>query len=398
MSRQLNHLFASLTSDVVPGPPKQQGRRLRSTYRIEITNTMRVPVFWRNALGLVVSESSTPSTTAEERFYITIVYEFDPGVKIDARELLNELDIPENHSEREGIVSALHHLETEPQWQHQRTFSYTLGISREDLENAGGVAYLNDVDLVVGFEQHREAVLHPYSPPGLRKQLSEVLDPDQGFQQRYLLVDNAGILGSWWVNTGYDVFELRPVADPRYQDGVYVTVYHPRQEAPKTTYHELEDAQKVLGLYSNRAEAEAFGSPESRFKAELKETEQQIARDKVELSRQRQEMEREKHDREAERRREDDRRAAEQAEQEATAQREKDANERERDRLKLERERMEFERQTFKEKQKFEYDMRSQDRKDQSDQTKALLDMAKLILAITSTGLSLYAVIKKNQT
>jgi len=398
MARQLDHIFASLVSEVLPGPvPLPQGRRLRSSFHLEFTNTMRVPVFWRNALGIVVSEPSSSSTSGGEYFYIRIEYEFEPGVKIDARELLDELELPSNHAELGGIVKALEALEKDPNWYQQRKFSYQLGISREDLENAGGVAYLNDVDLVVGFEQHRDVALHPFSPPGQRQRLSEVLDPQQGFQQRFVLIDNSGIIGPRWVNTGYGTYEITPVADPQLRDGVYVSVCHHRLSEPKTTHYPMEEAEKALGLYRNRAEAEAFGSPEERFKAELKETEQQIARDKVELGRLKQEVDREKHEAETERRREDERRAQEQAEADARNRREKEALERERDRLTLEKERMDFERQTFQERQKFEYDMRSRDRKDQSDTHKAALDYAKAILGIVSIGLSLYAVIKKNQ-
>lgn len=434
MSRQLDHLFASLVSDVLTGPaPVPQGRQIRSSFRLEFTNTMRVPVFWRNALGIVVCEPSCTSMSADEYFYINIEYEFDPGVKIDARELLDELDLPNNHVELKGIVDALAALERNPHWYQQRKFSYQLGISREALENVGGVAYLNDVDLVVGFDKHRDAVLHPFSPPGQRQRLSDVLDPHQGFQQRYLIVDNAGIIGPRWVNTGYGTYEITPVADPQYRDGVYVSVYHDRQNEPTTTHYTIEQADKDLGLYRNQAEAVAFGAPEERFKAELKEIEQQIARDKLTLTQQKQELDHERHAMEMERKREDDRRAHEQAELEAERRREDDRRaqekaemeaerrreddrraqekadldaerkrdaellERERERITMAKERIDFERQTFQERQKFEYDMRSRDRKDQTDQSKALLDMGKTALALVNLALTAYALFKKSQ-
>jgi len=394
--RQLQHLFASLTSEVVPGPTKQQGRHTCSAFRMEIRNTMRVPLFWRNALGMVVHEPPSASTTAGEYFYIMIEYEFDPGVKIDARELLNELDLPENHTERKQIYEALQSLEREPQWHHQRKFTYTLGIDRERLEAAGGVAYLNDVDLVVGFAKHASDATHPYSPPGQRERMSNAVDPAEGFQQRMVLVDNAGVNGPRWINTGFGVYEVTPVEDPSLQDGFYLTVFHHRSGEPSTEHHTYVVAEKTFGLYRSRAEAEAFGSPEERFKAELKETEQQIARDKVALAREKQQVDRERHEMEREKRTEEDRREREKTEHEAQLARERDQLDRERERMKFEKERMEYERQTFSERQKFEYDMRSRDRKDHSEQTKALLDMAKIMLGLVTTGLSLYAVIKKN--
>ena len=396
MTRQINHLFASLVTDVVPGPTSSHSRKLKSSIRLEITNTMRVPLFWRNALGIMVCEPSSPSVAEDEYFYVRIEYEFDPGVKIDARELLDEVNLPENHAERQGIYEALKTLEHEPQWYTQRKFSYTLGISREDLEQAGGVCYLNDVDLVVGFDQFRDHALHPYSPPGQRAKLSAVVDPDKGYQQRIVLIDNAGIIGSRWVNTGIGVYEITPIADPQFRDGVYVTTTHDRQHETKTSYYTVDEAEAHLGFYRNQAEADAFGSPENRFKAELKDTEQKIARDKVEQERLKQEVQREKNELEQQARREDARLKQEQAEYERQQQRERETLERERERMKLEKERMDFERQTFQDRQKFEYDMRSRDRKDQSDQTKAMLDIAKTALSLVSVGLSVYLVIKKN--
>lgn len=365
---------------------------------------MRVPVFWRNALGMVVVEPSAASTTADEYFYITIEYEFDPGVKIDARELLNELDLPENHSERKGIFSALEALERNPHWHHQRTFSYTLGISRERLEQVGGVAYLNDVDLVVGFEKHRDDALHPYSQSGQRERLSQGLEKDSGLTQRYLLVDNSGIYGSRWVNTGYDVFELRPTADPRMRDGVYVSIYTPLHREPKTHFYELADAEKALGLYRNRAEAEAFGKPETRFAAELKQIEHDLVLQKADLARLKQENERERHDMDLEKQRQDDyfkaeeqRRKREQDELDAAQKRHQQEMERQREQMRMERERLEFERQTFSDRKKFEYDNFSRERKDRSDAFKGALEVGKAVLGILSVGLSVYALVKKNQ-
>lgn len=389
---RLNHVFASLIGEVVPKPLPFQGRSRASSYKMEVVNGIRAPVFWRNALGIVVQEASGISATSEEYLYINIEYEFDPGVRVDARELLAELQLPENHVERKRIYEALKRLESTPGWDGHRVFSYTLGISRETLEAAGGVAYLNDVDLVVGFSEYQDAIPHPYSPPGQRLRLSETITEEDGFLQRYLLVDNAGTYGPRWVNTGYGVFELIGQADPQLQDGVYVTTRTGRHGRVETTHYPLTDADEKLGLYRTRSEAEAFGKPETRFQAEIKQMEQELLREKTQMAKLKQEMEREKHDMELDRRRQEAALAALDAER----QRHREDMERQRERLKAERDQLEFERQLYSDRMKFQYEIRTRERKDQSELLKAVIDVGKALLGIISVAMSIYAVVKKN--
>jgi hypothetical protein len=393
MTRQLNHVFPTLIGDVVSGPKEFQGKRRTTSVNIQMTSTMRTPVFWRNALGIVVVEPPTAATTHEEMFYVTIEYDIDPGVNIDSRELIDELNLPEKHVERKRIYEILTRIEREPTWQRPRRFNYTIGISAEQLTQYGGVVYLNDVDLVIGFEQYREAALHPYSPAGQRQTIADQTPIINGVQQQYLFVDNSGINGVRWVNTGFGVFELRAHRDPAINDGVYVTYGDGRYAKPKTDFYPLEEAETALGLYLNKAQAESFGSPEERFKTQMKEIEQEITRDKMETTRLKQEAEREKstleearHRREHQVKEEDERRRRDQEEREREDKRIRDDFDRQREKLKADRERFQF-----------DMDMRKHDRKDQSDVMKASIEIGKTLLGIISVSLSIYALVKKNQ-
>jgi len=399
---RLSHVFPSLTSNVVPGPSKNafpaQGT---SSVRYEVKSTMRTGVFWRNAMGLMVSEPAAISMVADEYIYITIEYEFDAGVKIDARELLSEKINDNNHAEYQGVVKALSELERNPTWANHRRFSYTVGISREALDAVGGVAYLNDVDLIVGFERHRES-LNPYSAPGQRQQVSELLSNEDGCTQRYMLIDNSSIYGPRWINTGVHVFELKPLQIPHLDDGVYLTTQNGRDEDATTRFYSYADAEKALGLYRHRVEAETYGSPEARFKADLKEAEQELAREKVEMARDRQSMERDKQEMEADRHRREEeiknddlRRKREREEIDARKQRHKEEVDRQRERMDMERERIEFERKTYSERQKFEYDQVSHTRKDQTDTVKSAIEISKLLLSMLGVGLSIAALVAK---
>lgn len=241
MSRQLDHAYATLVAEPMPGPqPTIRGRnKVNSSFRMEIVNTMQVPVFWRNALGIIVNEPPAfCDNNTPECLYITIEYEFDRQTQIDIRELLSEIAGSVNHAEAKGIVKSLEALNKTPS-AVQRKFSYTLGVTREKLEQLGGVVYLNDVDLVVGFEAYRETALHPFSPPGQRQRLSMSLETVAGFNQQYLLVDNSGVYGNRWLNTGVTVVELNAIPDARLRDGVYVTTRTGPEKQPTTIHLSL---------------------------------------------------------------------------------------------------------------------------------------------------------------
>lgn len=386
MSRHLDHVYASMVSDVVSGPTVIKDYRPKSAIRLEITNNIRAQVFWRNALGMVVTEAPSGSVIGEEFFYIKVEYEFEPGAAIDAVEFLNELDLPENHAARKAIIASLQQLESSPQWHNSRKFTYTLGISRARLEDHGGIVYLNDVDLLVGLARYKSEVLHPFSQPGLRQQLSNDLAQEEGLNTRILLIDNSGREGSRWINTGYDVYELIPVRDPKRLDGVYVTVKSGLRAEAKTTRYSLEEAIKKLGLYPNRTEAEAFGAPDVRFNAEIKQAERELALRKQELDREKLELEME-------------RRQQEEffKDEELRRKRETEELERIRDRMKLERDRWEYDQKYFADRQKFQYEMASRDRKDVSESLKGIFEVGKAILGILGALLSIYALMNKQK-
>lgn len=397
-TRQLNHVFPTLVGEVVSPPTYSPvGAVVRSSVRMEIHNTMRAPIFWKNSLGIVIFEAPHASTTADEFIYITVEYEVDSGVKIDSRGLLNEADLPENHVERKQIYDLLKRMESTPSWMHQRKFSYTLGLSREALEGAGGVVYLNDVDLVVGYERHADSVHHPYTKQGQKNTLNEYTEKYTGFQQRYLFVDSSGLSGNRWVNTGYGVFELKAINDPQFRDGVYVTTSNTLESEPKTEYYSLTDAEKALGLYRTRAEAEVYGSPDTRFKAEMTQRDIELTTRKKEmeelkfdLERQKITLQEEKQRKEAEWREHREKLDRENEEHRARLKREQET-------IDAERRHVEWQRSMHGDNQKFHLDMEMMERKNRSDNTKNLVEIAKGVMSVVTVILSIWALIEKNR-
>lgn len=391
MSRDIQHVFPVMVSEVVPGPDMTQlGRgRNRTSIEMRVINTMREPVFWRNALGMVVKEPSEINPKEEEALYIVIEYHFDSGVKIDPQDMLTEARFRNIKVERERVYEALKTLEQSPRHYKERSFHYTLALTRDELEAQGGVVYLQDVDMVVGFQTHVDTAQHPHTTQGHYQQLNDTLKNEPGIHQRFLLNDNGGRIGSRYINTGYDVFELKPSNDPQLRDGVYVTVKHNGNPEPISLFYSIEEADKALGLYVNRAEAETFGAPEARFKADLKEREQDIEREKLNLRDRRNSMDEEQKEQERRHKQQEE----ELRQRKARFEEEQRQRQREQERQK---EQFEHERKMHEERARFEYDMRSRDRKDNSDALKAAVDIGKAILSVVSLLLSAYTLMKKN--
>lgn len=404
MSRELKHLFASRKADNLLSYKGTTGLTVTST-RLEVISTMRQPVFWRNALGITLTEAPASSPNAPEGFYVNIEYEFEQGVKIDARELINDLRLPETSPVRKELYTALQGLNQSPTWGLRRSFKYTVGITKEELDTANGVVYLRDLDIVVGYEKYREEALHPYTNAGVLGMLNDTVDLQQaGFSQRYLLVDNSQHTNSRWINTGFEVFELKSIRDPQLEDGVYVLVKDQAHSEPRTTHYDLATAEKELGLYVNRVQAETFGRPDKRFEVELKEREQDLAREKVEFAERKATLERQKADLAMERERldqaikdEDHRMKMERDRWDDKVKRAQERADRERDAWKAEQDTFSFERKRRSEREQFDYEDRSRDRKDQSEYFKASIDVAKAVLGILSVGLSIYAVMQKSK-
>lgn len=343
-----------------------------------------------------MQEPTALTATNEEGIYFTIEYEFDSGVKIDSRDILDSLEPHVNAKEHKAIVDALNRLEHTPVWNNDRAFSYTLAITREELDKAGGVAYLSDVDIVVGYKEHQEVACHPYSQQGQIDRMNESLDHREGLHQRIIVVDSAAMFGPRWVNTGQGIYEVQPIQDGTRQDGVYVTSYSGRHKEPKTEFYTHDEAEDALGLYISRAQAEAYGSPEKRWKSELQERERALQEEKVNFTeakqrydREKSELERERASREEYYRDEEARRKREQADLDERSRQQNAEVDRQREALRLERERI-------MSQQKFDQELFTRDRKDQSERLKAMLDAGKALLGIVSVGLSIYALAQKN--
>lgn len=384
MGRKIKPVFATLRSEIITAPPPLK-KEYTSVQRIEITNHLREAIFWRNSLGLAVTEGPSLRPGEEEYIQFRVVYELNRGTVIDPRELLSEAADSDNHVEFKRLNLALTEVQASPVWQHHRSLYYDLGISRAELEACGGVVYITELDLVVGFSELSESFPHPYSPPGQRQQLSATVSERDGFYQRYLLVDNANRYGSLWLNTGHGVHEIRPIRKAQLADGVYLTTAIPGKGIPTTKEYRYEEAVEQLGLYPTRNEAISFGAPEERSKLQARQVELEVQRERTRLGELKNELEALKLENEAEQQRlEREKRAAQ------------EEYEYHKELMRREQERIEFQRKNYTESEKFRFEQLSRERKDRSEFYKALYDVGKAMLGLATLGLSLYAAFRKN--
>lgn len=406
MPRALDHVYANLVGEVQAGKRTQRPNLLdTSSVHIEIENTFTRPVFWRAPNNLIHVEAPGFGTTQDEGIFIHITYTFSTAGRFDSRGLLDDLGLPENHVERKGIYDALQLLEKKPGWgMPTREFTYTLAVRREHLDQVGGIAYINDIDMVVGYEEHAHHAVHPYSKEGQRQRVGQWVPKDDGFVLNVLIVDNAGVFGSRWYNSGLGTYEIRPVVTNELADGVYITHRVRHEENPTATHYSFEEADKTLALYVSRAEAETHGSPKDQHKQRVLEREQELEAERLRIKEADAELQRQKRATTAEKERLDKERAErEQAYKEEDERRRRERTDEEQ-RMAREKEALEHQRQQFRYQQdmdrdrfKYEYERDQQKHKSQNEQQKALLDALKTVLGIVSIGLSIYATVQKSK-
>lgn len=392
MGRQLLHRFPTVlsrpqTSTGLGGIENKPPSSI--TYRI--INTMRQPVFWCGASGVVSTEPGQQMMAGDEAFVVEIEHVFQRDCRVDTRELLEPLGDRAQDDLRKSIAQEITQQEERRRTHQLRRFTYSIGITAKELTDLGGVVYLQDLDMVVGFDAHRHQFHHPYSQSGQRQRLDESLPQETGVQQRILVVDNTGYYHSLFVNTGQAVLECVATRDSSLTDGVYVTY---RDGLNQTTTHryQLEEAAESLGLYRSRADAEAFGKPEARFKDHVRQAEEHLTMKKQEVLQLKQEIEETKAVQERDKREWEERINTEKRKYDH----EKETHERERQNW---ADRMEFlkqQRSYTREQETDERKERADDRKERADAWKSLVDVGKAGLGIVSICLSLFVLLQKN--
>lgn len=353
-----------------------------TTISFRYINTMRQGIFWADAMGVVTTEPGCQQMIGDEAFVIEVEYVFHRDALVDTRELLEPIGDKLHDSLREQIAKEIAQQETRRSNYEMRRFNYRVGITYQELMDLGGVVYLHDVDLVVGFDHYRTRYDHPHSHRGQRRRVEESLPVESGSTVRITIVDNTRAPYHLYHNTGQTVLECVAQADPSLSDGVYVTYRDGSREQPQVFRYTLEEATTAVGLYRSRVEAESYGSPDARFKEKLRESDHALTMQKQETLKIKQDME------EAKALYEQDKRRHEQ---------ENERHARERERLLADMELVKQQREYSREYRNDERKEREQERKERTDAWKSLVDVGKASLGVVSVVLSLLVLLKKHE-
>src|SRR5690606_9624288 len=117
------------------------------------------------------------------------------------------------------------HVENTPCHTAIRKFRVTVKVSKEELDRANGVVYLQEYDLIIGYERLKDISLHPYSQPGMIEEMRRSMRFNhEGVNLRMVLIDNRGQADPIWYNNGLKVVKLSPTRNTNLRDGLYVFV------------------------------------------------------------------------------------------------------------------------------------------------------------------------------
>lgn len=400
MSRDIKHLFGSITADPQE-EPKKKNPNCATNVRYEFYSTLRKKVFWRDCRGVVAVEGPNTATRGEA-FYITVEYELQTSVELDARELFTTFNMPDNSPLRKELYQRITELNNTVSWNNQRRFKYTVAVTAEQIDAAGGVVYLRDFDLIVGYDHVREQALHPYSHEGqLARMRQQITYGNEGVNLRFVLIDNTGRVEPVWYNNGIVVVELKPQRDGHLADGLYVFFQRADGDETEAEFLSLTDGKAKYHLFDTRIEAINLGKLDKileRIKieneTEVLELKQALTRTELEQKREKVELDREKNRLQSEREEDERRRKDERDENDARERRFQEDHTRQLAQLKMERERIEWERSQFSERQRFDMDMRTRVQRDNNDAVKNFFEVLKLTVGLVGPLVSAYALYK----
>lgn len=400
MSRELQHLFGSIAIDPQE-EPKKKNPNVATNVRYEFYSTIRKKIFWRDSRGVVAIEGPN-SATSGEAFYITIEYDLQTNVELDTRELFATFNLPDNSPLRKELYSRINSLANTVSWNSNRRFRYTVAVSAQQLDAAGGVVYLRDFDLIVGYEHQREQALHPYSQEGqLARMRQQMQYGNQGANLRFVMIDNTGRVDPVWYNNGIVVVEIKPQRDPQLADGLYVFYQYKEGDEVQAEFLSIADSKAKYHLFDTRIEAINLGKLDKildRIKieneSELLTMKQQLATVEIEQKREKVELERDKQRLQAEREEDERRRKEEQTELDARERRFQEDHARQMAAIKMDRDRIEWERSQWSEQQRFNMDMRTRTQRDNNDALKNVFEVLKIGVGLLGPLISAYVLFK----
>lgn len=166
-------------------------------------------------------------------------------------------------------------------------------VELDDIKRKGGVAYIEDCDVMLGVGVSTKVLTHPHSSEGrIRDSFVEPL-LTEGFSSDYVFVENSGKINKLFLRLGNKVFTLNAVKDNSREEGVYI---RNSEESNIVTKVDLSDDLLNYGIYKTYLEANDLNKEvmDMKYKNELATIENELKGKNIELTRIRGELDKQK--------------------------------------------------------------------------------------------------------
>jgi len=246
--------------------PTSSTPRGRASVKVSYSysNTTGKTIVVANRTGLKFEIKS--SLGEKKEFVVTMEIGFDNEVKKYLAGVLSAVDESSSEALQVFRDAFAQTIQPEPISRAYNYVSLEFPIDVNELEKYGGVLYLHDVDVCIGFANLTDEVIHPESMEGIKARIAysdaEALG---GRSMPFVidLVDNEHVLEVCFMNIAGNVYPVFPISDTSRKSGVYLTA--PKSvEAPEgvrkgelvVTYS--KDIES-FGIYGTFAKAKANG-------------------------------------------------------------------------------------------------------------------------------------------
>ena len=206
----------------------------------------------------------------------------------------NQVILPDGDSEYLALMAELY--ENNHQSYKNRVSTEHI-FDRADLEDKVH-GYCRELDVVLSTESPQGIGIHPYSAD-YQAPIQTGIEPKFVAGVTVKIVDNSDQIDRRFMNLGGRIIEIKPVKDLDQKEGVYVTTRDPVAGKMVTEYAELFshdfDKEKATGrspvLYRSAEAARSLGDPDGELKARERKAKEDKLRIEAELFQRQQELE-----------------------------------------------------------------------------------------------------------
>lgn len=254
---------------------------------LEFVNTLGQTVYITDRTGAVFIVPSNGAST-KRQLHIRKSYDTLPNVNVDVRDLT---DVDVVAGDEELLAKQLDNRSS-GRTRQRTVVDYTLALN--DLRTMGGVLYLPNLDVQVSILSDEQTPPHPFSTRGRRDRATAAMTGEKdasGFHYRIKIIDPHNSFGPRFININGQVYRIPttvPDPDGILHDGVWVlssvaAVGDVEQRVKDARYYSFEEAEKALGLYRTKVEAETLGNPEDIYRREQQEFSHRLKMEEAEL-------------------------------------------------------------------------------------------------------------------